>query len=127
MILVDSDIIIDFLRKYPPAIEWLTSLGDEELALPGYVVMELVQGYTNKGDLRKLETFIEDVEVIWPSPETCDDALAIFTQFNLSHHLGVLDALIGQTAVAIDLPIHTFNRKHYAAIPDLVTVQPYQK
>ena len=48
MILVDSDIIIDFLRKYPPAIEWLTSLGDEELALPGYVVMELVQGYTNK-------------------------------------------------------------------------------
>ena len=74
-----------------------------------------------------METFIEDVEVIWPSPETCDDALAIFTQFNLSHHLGVLDALIGQTAVAIDLPIHTFNRKHYAAIPDLVTVQPYQK
>ena len=127
MILVDSDIIIDFLRKYPPAIEWLTSLGDEELALPGYVVMELVQGCTNKGDLRKLEKFIEDVDVIWPSPETCDDALAIFTQFNLSHHLGVLDALIGQTAVAIDLPIHTFNRKHYAAIPDLVTVQPYQK
>ena len=127
MILVDSDIIIDFLRKYPPAIEWLASLGDEELALPGYVVMELVQGCTNKDDLRKLETFIEDVEVIWPSPETCDDALAIFTQFKLSHHLGVLDALIGQTAVAIDLPIHTFNRKHYAAIPDLVTVQPYQK
>jgi hypothetical protein len=89
--------------------------------------MELVQGCTDKGDLRKLKKFIEDFDVIWPSPETCDDALEIFTTFNLSHHLGVLDALIGQTAVAFDLPIHTFNRKHYAAIPGLVTLQPYQK
>lgn len=127
MILVDTDIMIDFLRNYPPAIEWLDSLGDEELALPGYVVMELVQGCTNKGDLRKLKQFIEDFDVLWPSPETCNDALEIFTKHNLSHHLGVLDALIGQTAVALDVPIHTFNRKHYAAIPGLVTIQPYQK
>ncbi|MBE9234132.1 hypothetical protein IQ231_21295 [Cuspidothrix issatschenkoi LEGE 03284] len=44
MILLDSDIIIDFLRKYPPAISWLSSLGEEEIALPGYVAMELMQG-----------------------------------------------------------------------------------
>ena len=42
MIIADSDVIIDFLRQYPPAIQWLTSLGDEEIALPGYVVMELI-------------------------------------------------------------------------------------
>lgn len=67
-------IIIDFLRKYPPAIEWLTSLGNEEIALPGYVVMELVQGSINKEDLRELQKFIADFEVIWPAPETCDEA-----------------------------------------------------
>ncbi|MBE9056747.1 type II toxin-antitoxin system VapC family toxin [Sphaerospermopsis sp. LEGE 08334] len=48
MILLDSDIVIDFLRKYPPAIIWLSSLGDEEIALPGYVAMELMQGCKNK-------------------------------------------------------------------------------
>jgi predicted nucleic acid-binding protein len=42
MILLDSDIMIDFLRKYPPAINWLSSLEDEKIALPGYVVMELI-------------------------------------------------------------------------------------
>lgn len=71
MIILDSDIIIDFLRNYPPAIEWLASMGDEEITLPGYVVM--------------------------------------------------------QTALSLYLPLHTFNRKHYEIIPDLVTIQPYRK
>ena len=77
--------------------------------------------------MNELEKFIADFKVIWPTSETCDKALEIFTKFNLSHNLGLLDAIIGQTAVMLDLPIHTFNRKHYAVIPELVTIQPYQK
>ena len=42
MIFLDSDIVIDFLRRYPPAISWLESLGDEKLSLSGYVAMELM-------------------------------------------------------------------------------------
>ncbi len=127
MIILDSDIGIDFLRQYPPAVNWLSVLGDEEIALPGYVVMELMQGCTNKVELRELKKFIADFEVIWPSSEICNEALEVFSQYNLSHNLGLLDALIGQTAVALGLPLHTFNRKHYTTIPNLVTVQPYQK
>ena len=127
MIIMDTDIIVDFLRHYPHAIRWLKSFGDEEIALPGYVVMELIQGCNNNTDLKKLEKFIENFEVIWPSSETCDNALKIFIKFNMSHNLGLLDALIGQTALSLDLPIHTFNRKHYEVIPDLLTIQPYQK
>ncbi|WP_413173166.1 hypothetical protein [Anabaena azotica] len=54
MILLDSDIVIDFLRKYPPAISWLSSLGDEAIALPGYVAMELMQGCKNKLELQEI-------------------------------------------------------------------------
>jgi predicted nucleic acid-binding protein len=46
---------------------------------------------------------------------------------SLNHNLGLLDALIGQMAVALNLPLHTFNRKHYASIPDLVMLQPSSK
>ncbi len=127
MIVIDSDIIIDFLRNYAPAIEWLISLENEEIALPGYVVMELAQGCTNKTELRQIRNFIQNFEIIWPSVETCNKALKIFIDFNLSHNIGMLDALIGQTAVSLDLPIYTFNRKHYAVIPDLISIQPYQK
>jgi len=127
MIILYSDIIVDFLRQYPPAVNWLRSLGDEEIALPGFVVMELIQGCTNKVELHRLEKFIADFEVICPSTETCDKALEVYFLYYLSHNLGLLDALIGQAVVALGLPLYTFNRKHYAVIPGLVTIQPYQK
>jgi hypothetical protein len=39
----------------------------------------------------------------------------------------MIEALVGQMAVALGLPLHTFNQKHYAAIPGVTTVQPYAK
>jgi predicted nucleic acid-binding protein len=127
MIVMDSDVIIDFLRQHPPAVEWLVTLGDEEIALPGYVAMELIQGCNNKTELRKLEKFIATFEVVWPSASVCNEALKVFSQYSLSHNLGLLDTLIGQTAIALGLPLYTFNQKHYVAIPGLATVQPYQR
>jgi len=41
MILLDTDIMIDVLRKYPPALAWLTSLGSTELMPPGIKEREL--------------------------------------------------------------------------------------
>jgi hypothetical protein len=49
MILLNSDVMIDLLRQYAPAAEWFDSLqDDEEIILPGFVVMELIQGCRNK-------------------------------------------------------------------------------
>lgn len=127
MIILDSDIMIDLLRQHLPAVEWLDSLGEEEIILPGFVVMELLQGCQNKAEQVKVNSVLSGFEVVWPLPETCETALRVFAQYHLSHGLGLLDALIGQTAVALNLPLHTFNRKHYAAIPNLVTIPPYRK
>ena len=127
MIILDSDIMIDVLRQYSPAITWLETLGDEEIILPGFVVMELLQGCSSKAEQEKVENVLAAFETVWPSAETCDEALSVFARYHLSHNIGLLDALIGQTAVALDLPLHTFNRKHYAVIPNLITTEPYNR
>ena len=127
MIILDSDVMIDVLRQYSPAITWLETLGDEEIILPGFVVLELLQGCNNNTDQGKMEKVLGAFEIVWPSAETCDEALAVFARYHLSHNIGLLDALIGQTAVALDLSLHTFNRKHYAVIPNLVTTEPYNR
>lgn len=127
MIILDSDIMIDLLRKHPPAITWIASLGDEEIALSGFVMMELIQGCRNKAEQEKLARSVTSYSVVWPSSKTCDEALSVFSLYHLSHALGLLDALIGETALALNLPLHTFNQKHYAAIPNLITVQPYTR
>ncbi|ETR70717.1 MAG: PilT domain-containing protein [Candidatus Magnetoglobus multicellularis str. Araruama] len=128
MILLDSDVMIDLLREYPPAIDWLNSLDeDDELYLPGYVVMELIQGCRNKKEQKLLQKELAQYSVLWPLPDECQKALEIFTQYRLSHNAGLLDVLIGQTAVSYGFDLYTFNDKHYKFIKDLKTIQPYMK
>ena len=127
MILLDTDVRVDILRQYPPAIAWLETLDDEGILLPGFVIMELIQGSRNKEEQEKLEKELKNYSVVWPSGAMCNEALSVFARHHLSHGIGVLDALIGQIAVARDVPLHTFNEKHYEAVPGLQTVQPYSK
>jgi len=128
MILLDSDVMIDLMRQYPPALIWFDSLSDEEeLTLPGFVVMELIQGCRNKTEQQKIEKELAAYEVIWPSTEICDAALVVFARYHLQQNFGILDALIAQMAVSLNLPLHTFNQKHYVAIPNLQTIQPYRR
>ncbi|MBU1262491.1 PIN domain-containing protein [bacterium] len=127
MVLIDTDIMVDLLRQYLPAVAWLRSLDDKEISLPGFVVMELIQGCSNHTEQNRLEKELSSYSAIWHSIETCDKALSVFIRFHLTNNLGVLDALVGQTAVALNLALHTFNQKHYAVIPGLQTIQPYKK
>jgi predicted nucleic acid-binding protein len=127
MIFLDTDVVIDIFRQYPPAMDWLAPIVTEKIILSGFVVMELIQGCKNKTDQEKVEKKLINYDVIWPSAETCKIALSIFSGYHLSHKFGFFDALIGQTAVSLNLPLYTFNQKHYDIIPNLRTVQPYEK
>jgi len=127
MILLDTDVMIDLLRQYPSAVAWLDSLGAEKIVLPGFVAMELIQGCRDKAEQREVETEFRAYGLAWPSAPECDEALSVFATYHLSHGLGILDALIGQMAVSMNVPLCTFNQKHYAIIPNLKTVQPYEK
>lgn len=127
MILLDTDILVDLLRKFPQALAWLESLGDEELVMPGYVAMELIQGCRSRAELDSVEEQIRRMMIAWPTSEVCDRALAVYVQARFSHGVGLLDALVGQLAVSLDAPLHTFNQKHYSGIPSLKTIQPYRR
>ena len=127
MLLLDTDIMIDVLRKYPPAITWLASLGSTALMLPGLVVMKLIQGCRNRAEQDQVLQELGAYRVAWPSANACDHALQDFVYYELSHNLGLLDALIAHTAIELGAPLYTFNQKHYTAIPALTTIQPYTK
>jgi len=128
MILLDSDVMVDLLRRYPPAVIWFDGLdGAELVALSGYVVMELIQGCRNKVEQERLLCALEQYGVVWLAPDDCAQVLEVSVQYHLSHNAGLLDVLIGQTALALDVPLYTFNQKHYRFIPDLRMIQPYEK
>ncbi|MCS6831231.1 MAG: PIN domain-containing protein [Armatimonadota bacterium] len=128
MILLDTDVMVDLLRQYPPAMRWFNSLDEgEEIAVPGFVVMELVQGCRSKQEQRRLLQVLVPYAIVWLDPGECENALRTFIRFHLSHHIGLLDVLVAQTAIALDVPLCTFNQKHYRCIRQLQTLQPYEK
>ena len=64
MIILDTDVMVDLLRQYPSAVTWLATLGDEEIVLPGFVVMELLQGCKNNYEQDKVEQVLPDLRLL---------------------------------------------------------------
>ncbi len=126
MMLLDTDIMVDLLRGYQLALGWLESL-DEVPGLPGYVVMELMDGCSNKQEMNTLLKHLEPFRIYWPTDADSNRALATFAHGRLSHNLGILDAIIGECAVGLGAILCTFNDKHFKAITKLTTKQPYVK
>lgn len=125
MILLDTDVMVDVLRGHEPALAWLKESGIQEVGLPGLVAMELLQGCQNLRQQKALQKRIKGLGLFWASAQDCDRALADFSAFYLSHQLGILDALIGETAIGLGADLATFNVKHYSVLGGLKLIQPY--
>jgi predicted nucleic acid-binding protein len=122
--LLDTDVLVDFLRGYAPAVAWLTNYASP-IGIPGLVAMELLQGCRDLQEQRRVEQELGRFALHWPSAVDCQNAYTDFATHRLSGGLGLLDSLIGHTAVGLHEPLATFNTKHYSAIAGLQTVQPY--
>ncbi len=127
MILLDTDVMIDVLRKHAPAVMWLKASPAEELGLPGLVVMELLQGCRTVDEQQRIEALLRPYLLYWPAQTDCARALADFTAYHLSHNLGLLDSLVAETAIGLGMTLATFNEKHYSALSALKTLRPYSR
>lgn len=117
--------MIDLLRGYPPAVAWFTTRSGVPPFVPGFVVLELMAGCNNTFEMHRLRKWLRQFRVCWPTAQDCDRALTTFARGHLSHNLGILDALIGECAVGLGIPLVTFNVKHFRAITALTIEQPY--
>ncbi len=126
MYLLDTDILIDIQRGYEPAVTWFTALTDLP-RVSGFTVMELIQDAPSSQHVRKALKLVSPFPIVWPSEPECGRALADFTAYHLSHGLGLLDSLIAACAIGRSATLCTFNVRHYAFVPGLVTEQPYRR
>jgi predicted nucleic acid-binding protein len=127
MILLDTDVMVDLMRGYEPAISWLNSLGAETVGIPGLVAMELIQGCRDRAEQQQVERALRAHVLYWPTERDCTSALDSFVEYHLSHGIGVLDALVAETAVGLGLQLATFNERHYHVIGALETIHPYAR
>ncbi len=122
--LVDTSVIIDLIRLYPPAVQWISNQ-KINLGVCEIVWMEVIQGATNKTDQQKaikiLNRFAR-VEVEKADIQWAGQSLIIF---RLSHNIIAFDALIAATAHRLQVPIYTRNVKHFTPMLGNSAQLPY--
>lgn len=118
-ILVDTDVLIWYLRGNEKAREIIHSIGD--FCISGVTHIELVQGMRNKEELRLFQKTLRqwNTKTIYMSEEISAKALFYVEEYFLSHSMELADALIASTATTYGMKLLTANDKHYRVVKEL--------
>ncbi len=119
MILVDTDVLIWYLRGNEIAYNTIETLESFSISVVTY--MELVQGMRNKKELNSLRQALHawNCKILYITEEISAKAMFAVEQHFLSYSMQLADALIGSTAIAHGLPLITGNDKHYKIMKGL--------
>lgn len=118
--LIDSDVLIDALRKDPLAVATLQALlAQGPVAVSVVSRMETIRGCTSREAQQQAERLLKQTELVGLDAQISNQADQLITQYFLSHHLAVADALIAATVLVYELPLLTRNQRDFRFIPRL--------
>lgn len=124
LLLVDTDILIDFSRGVEKTKARLINLeSDYILVISVITQLELMVGCENKADLKSLKNFLNDFEIIQLSKSTSEKAVDLFQKYRLSHGVLIPDMLIASTAMILNIPLLSKNRKDFRFIKSLELIE----
>ena len=117
--LVDTDVIIWFLRGNPNASSLLKRLPN--IFLSAVSVMEIIQGILNAEEMRLWKSFLKEYKIkqLMIDESVSTKAIYWMEEFVLSHKLKMADALIAATADINGLELLTGNSRDYKFLPGI--------
>lgn len=123
--LIDTDILIDVGHGVQEAVDILKNIQSHDaLAISVVTQLELMIGCRNKSELRKLDKFIKQIQIIKLNENISDKSVELLRLYRLSHGLLIADGLIAATALTLNLPFISKNQRDYKFISGL-NLLPY--
>jgi len=123
LILIDTDVLIDYSRGIEQTRELLKDMSTKYLLSISVITkFELMVGCENKADLRSLYDFLSDFEVIHLNTTISQIAVQLFEDYRLSHGVLIPDMLIASSALSLEIPLLSKNRKDFRFIKKLSTI-----
>lgn len=123
-LLVDTDVLVDYLRGRPEAVGFLEAR-TEVLLLSAITVAELFAGVREGKERTALQTFLTAFEIVSVGREIAERGGLYRRDYGRSHNTGLADALIAATAEQAPARLVTLNRKHFPMLQDVLV--PYRK
>ena len=121
---VDTDVMIDFLRGYHSAIDLFREFA-ESISFSTITVAEIFCGIKNEQESMEVERLFDIFPVKEPSLEIAKTAGKFVQQYRASHSLQIPDAIIAATCIQNNSQLITLNVKHYPMFKNLKA--PYTK
>ena len=123
-LLIDTDVLIDYLRDQPEAVTYLESLS-ESLLISAITGAELYAGVRDGAERVALDNFIQAFEVIPVDEEIAIEGGLYRRGYGKSHNTGLADAIIAASAEAKNAILVTLNNKHFPMLTNVIV--PYRK
>jgi len=117
-LLVDTDVLIGFLRGNKKAIAFIDKYSPHIILSP-IVVAELYAGVKGAKELAVLDNFISLFRMIPIDADIAKAGGLYKRDFNNSHGVGIADAILAATVNKENAELKTLNVKHYPMISGL--------
>ena len=117
-ILVDTDVMVDYLRGHEQAASFLKRQAGRVI-LSSMVVAELYAGVKGDAEQAALDAVISLFRVVPVTAEIARAGGLLKRDFGDSHGVGLADAILAATAQAENAQLKTLNVKHYPMIRGL--------
>jgi predicted nucleic acid-binding protein len=124
LLLIDTDVVIDYLRGRVEAVAYVEAL-TEPVLMSVITQAELFAGVREGSERSQLETFVSVFELVDVDPEIARVGGLLRRDYGKSHNVGLPDALIAATARTRGATLMTLNSKHFPMLDDVVI--PYQR
>ena len=124
-LLIDSDILIDHLRKEQSALDYIHQEIEDNSPLFISVIsrIEILCG-ARKGEDETIRSLFDILTSVDVDLAIADGAGEYLIKFRKSHALSIGDAVIAATAKEMGMKLVTRNTKHYP-MKDIEIVKPY--
>lgn len=123
-ILIDTDVLIDYLRNREEAVLFLES-SNELMLLSVITIAELYAGTREGSERETLDEFIRAFETVHVDEEIAVTGGLYRREYGKSHGIGLADALIAASAEATNARVVTLNKRHFPMFEDVFV--PYQR
>jgi|SRR3989338_2183462 len=122
MILLDTNILVDYLRNYAPAVEFFEKLNNDIL-FSAITEAELLAGQANN-DAKKRETLIHLLSR-WTKIPVDNPLVILAGDISRKHNLDIPDAIIAASAIISNAELITRNVKDFKKVDKLRVKNPY--
>ena len=118
LILLDTDVLVDFFRGHSKAVAFVKARCPR-IILSSIVIAELYAGVKGDAEQAALENFISLFRVVPVSAEIAKAGGLYKRDYGKSHGIGLADAILAATAKAENAELKTLNVKHYPMLKGL--------